>query len=165
MSHRQTHERERRLHLVDIENLIGSARPSRHDLFASRDAYEAQVPVGPHDHVVVACNHGLGLEAGLAWAGCRLRLRSGADGADLALLDVIETERAAERFGMVVVGSGDGIFAEAVSRLVSTGVGVLVVSRPVALSRRLRLAAGGKVVPLHPLGAPAGPAAARIEAA
>jgi hypothetical protein len=152
----------RRFHLVDIENLAGEPRPPRASLCAARAAYETQAHLGPTDHVVVACHHGLGLEAGLAWPGSRLRWRSGVNGADLALLEIMETERIAERFDGIVLGSGDGIFADPIAVLVGLGVNVTVVARPEALSRRLRLAAGGHVVPFVLGTAPHGPAVGAI---
>lgn len=112
-----------------------------------RKAYEAAVHVDRHDHVIVAVNHGAATEVGTTWPG-RLVVRSGADGADLALIEVANRESIAGRFDEVVVASGDGIFAELVARLLAAGVAVRVVSRPESLSRRLQLAAGGGLVAL-----------------
>jgi len=71
----------------------------------------------------------------------RYRIRSGPDGADLELLDVIDHENVAERFTHVVIGSGDGIFADAATSLAAASRWVTVVSRCESLSARLRLAA------------------------
>jgi hypothetical protein len=68
-------------------------------------------------------------------------VRSGPNGADLALLEVLEREEVEGRSSRVVIGSGDGIFAEAAARLQAGGVDVTVVTRAQSLSRRLRLAA------------------------
>jgi hypothetical protein len=129
----------RALHLVDIENLIGLARPSFADVAACYDAYCPLIRC--HDLVVVACNHGAFAAVAWGWPDARRLVRSGDNGADEALLDVLRYERIDERFNAVVVGSGDGIFAEAVAGLGGLGVAVTVVSRREALSRRLRLAA------------------------
>jgi hypothetical protein len=146
----------RTIHLIDVENLCGNARPSRGDLRAVRTRYESVASVGPDDHVVIACNHGVVLSVADEWPG-RLIARSGPNGADLALIDVVNTEAVADRFDHVVVASGDGIFAEMVARLTSAGAAVTVVSRPESLSRRLKLAAGGQVVALLAHHDPAGP--------
>jgi uncharacterized LabA/DUF88 family protein len=76
-------------------------------------------------------------------------VRSGADGADLALIEVLTGEHVHERFDEVVLVSGDGIFVEAVEKLEGTGVHVTVVADRESCSKRLRLAAT-RVVWLEP---------------
>ncbi len=68
-------------------------------------------------------------------------VRSGPDGADLALVEIVEMEDVAVRFDRIVIASGDGIFAHPAAQLQASGVAVTVVSRPDALSRQLKLAA------------------------
>jgi hypothetical protein len=85
---------------------------------------------------------------------------SGPDGADLALLEVLAEHDVEGRFDAVVVASGDGIFTDAVSELAGMGLSTLVISRPEALSRRLRLAAGGRVVAFDSNGGPDQPKSA-----
>jgi hypothetical protein len=132
----------RTMHLVDIENVCGNARPLRHDVEMARRCYEELMSPGADDHFVIACNHGACIEVGLAWLGARLVVRSGPDGADLALLGILDHEDIPSRFGRVVIASGDGIFADVADQLASEGVEVTVVSLEHSLSRRLRLAAG-----------------------
>ena len=134
----------RRLHLIDIENLAGSPRPSSALTRSCAHRYRALTKEGAGDQTVIACNHGAALDVVQAWPA-RLLQRSGPDGADQALLDVLRYERVAERFTGVVVGSGDGIFAEAVARLGAAGVTVSVVSHRRSLSKRLALAASDVV--------------------
>jgi hypothetical protein len=136
----RTNQDNRRIHLVDIENVCGDARPGQSDVRAMQKRYEDLVNPGPDDLVVVACNHGAALEVGLGWPGARLLVRSGINGADQALLGVIEHEGIELRFAGVVIASADGIFTEAASFLAGCGLSVTVVSRERALSRRLRLA-------------------------
>lgn len=144
----ETHPRA--LHVVDVENLIGCARPTLADVGVCYQAYRPLI--GAHDLVVVACNHGAFASVAWAWPGARLLVRSGEDGADKALLEVLTSERVEKRFKAVAVASGDGIFADAVSRLGGLDVTVTVVSRPESLSRRLRMAAR-HVLELSPLAA------------
>lgn len=160
----RTIDPKRRLHLVDIENLIGCARPTTAEAAACRGAYQDCAGVRPGDLVVVACNHGAAGTVGLSWRGARLLLRSGPDGADLALLDVITNEAIEERFEAIVVASGDGLFAEAVARLGGLGLDVTVVSNHRALSRQLRLAAR-QVVLFDAMLPPASSAAIALKAA
>ena len=150
----------RTLHLIDIENLVGDPRPDLATIRLTRLSYESQVLVGDGDLVVVASNHGCGLDVGLAYSGARLLWRSGPDGADRALLDVLTEREVPGRFDRVVFGSGDGIFAGPVAALAASGVSTLVVSRPGSLARSLRLAAGGRVVDFCPIGDPTEPVGA-----
>lgn len=131
--------RERTLHLIDIENLTGTASPTAEEVRDCRHLYESAF-VGAGDLVVVACSHHAFQSVAWEWPRARLLLRSGENGADLALLDVIAAEDVAERFAFIHVASGDGIFADAVAQLGSAGVIVTAVSRPESLSAVLRLA-------------------------
>ncbi|MDP9870029.1 MULTISPECIES: hypothetical protein [Streptosporangium] len=137
----------RAVHLLDVENLVGNARPATRDVQAMMDRYRERVPIGGMDQYVVAVNHGAMLPVGLALAGIQLLVRSGPDGADAALGEVIRLDHLADRFERVVIGSGDGVFAESADWLSGRGVLVVVVSRPGALNRRLRRTAG-QVIPL-----------------
>lgn len=143
-----TNNRNRVLHLVDIENLLGVARPAMADVVACHEAYRPLIRCG--DLVVVACNHGAFSAVAWGWPDARRLMRSGENGADQALLDVLQYERVEHRFDAVVVASGDGIFTDPVARLGGLGVAVTVVSRPEALSRQLRMAARD-VLALTPL--------------
>jgi hypothetical protein len=104
-------------------------------------AYYGCADIQLGDLVVVACNHGAALAVGLGWPGARVLLRSGCDGADLPVLDVIANEAIGDRFACLVLGSGDGCFAQALARLGQMGLDVTVISNRRALSRRLQLAA------------------------
>jgi hypothetical protein len=157
---RQRHQRRpaypaRALHLVDIENLAGSASPDPGQVRELHRLYHRQVGPGAMDQVVVASSHLMIRNAGDCWPGARYLLRSGPDGADLELLAVIERERVAERFASVMIASGDGIFTAAAVRLAAAGCQVTVISRRATLSKRLALAAASNVIYLDP------PAAAR----
>lgn len=94
------------------------------------------------DQYVAAVNHGAMVTVGLALVGIQLLVRSGPDGADRALGEVIRLDHLDARFERVVIGSGDGIFTELAGWLSGRGVMVVVVSRPDALNRRLRRTAG-----------------------
>jgi hypothetical protein len=131
----------RRLHLVDIENLVGDSLPSLAQVREAQGLYADCLAFGAMDQVEVASSHLTLLNAALGWPHAHYRIRSGPDGADLALLDVLEHENVATRFTHVVIGSGDHLFAEEAARLADQGVWVTVVSRRRSLSRRLALAA------------------------
>jgi hypothetical protein len=131
----------RRLHLVDIENLAGDPRPSLGQVRQALSLYTWCLALGPMDQVEVASSHLTLLNAALGWPHAHYRVRSGADGADLALLDVLRHENVAARFTHVTIASGDHLFAEEAAHLAAQGVWVTVVSRRRSLSRQLELAA------------------------
>jgi hypothetical protein len=130
------------LHLVDVENLVGSAAFSTCEAAWARSAYERVAPMGSVNQMVIATSHHAAPSTWFAWpANARRLLRSGPDGADLALLELVERESIAFRFQHVVIGSGDGIFALPAAGLHAAGCGVTIVTRRAALSRQLGLAA------------------------
>ena len=98
--------------LVDIENLTGTPSPSAWDVTQAMECLERLVPGLGESHVVVACSHHAAPTVAFAWRAARHIWRSGPDGADLALLGVLASERIHERFESVTICSGDGIFAE-----------------------------------------------------
>jgi NYN domain-containing protein len=132
---------ERGLHLIDIENLTGDRMPDFDQVRAVQDSYAGRLTFSALDQVVVASSHRTLLSAALGWPNARYRIRSGPDGADLELLDVLVYEEVAARFAQVIIGSGDGAFARAAASLAGAGVRVIVVSRRNSLSRRLAVAA------------------------
>jgi hypothetical protein len=131
----------RRLHLVDIENLAGSSLPSLSQVRQALGLYADCLAFGAMDQVEVASSHLTLLNAALGWPHAHYRVRSGPDGADLALLDVLRHEGVARRFTHVAIGSGDHLFAGEAARLAAMGVWVTVVSRQRSLSPQLALAA------------------------
>ena len=131
----------RRLHLVDIENLAGESLPSLGQVRRAQGLYAGCLALGAMDQVEVGSSHLTLLNAALGWPYAHYRVRSGPDGADLALLDVLQHENVASRFTHVAIGSGDHLFAEAAEHLADQGVWVTVVSRRHSLSRRLAQAA------------------------
>ena len=132
---------ERRLHLVDIENLAGAALPSLSDVRETLGRYTTSLAFGAMDQVEVASSHLTLVNAALGWPHAHYRIRSGPDGADLALLDVLRHEDVAGRFTHVAIGSGDHLFAEDAARLAAQDVWVTVISRRRGLSSWLARAA------------------------
>jgi NYN domain len=132
---------ERGLHLIDIENLTGGGKPSSDQVRIVQRVYSGRLALGTLDQVVIASSHLTLLSAALGWPCARYRVRSGRDGADLELLDILAYEEVAARFTRVIIGSGDGAFARAAAGLTAAGVQVTVVSRRDSLSARLAMAA------------------------
>jgi hypothetical protein len=142
---------DRALHVVDIENLVGAAVPTLDLVSAVQGRYLASLAFGADDQVVLAASHLGLLNAGLGWPHARYRVRSGKDGADLELIDVLEHENVAARFTHVVIGSGDGLFGRAAASLAARGVRITVVSRWGSLAYDLAKVAGDVIYLDRPL--------------
>lgn len=131
--------RGRRLVVVDIENVVGGAVLKQDQAVSVRRSLERVAGLNGAEHIVIGVSHCGLLPTGLAWPTARRVVRSGKDGADLALLDVLTQERVEARFDEVVVASGDGIFTEAVAALGRAGLCVTVVARSGHCSKRLHM--------------------------
>jgi hypothetical protein len=98
--------------------------------------------VATGDLVVVGASSGEGaMRSGLAWAGARVVLRRGKDGAELALIDAADPDFVGDRFETLVIGSGDGAFTEHAAAIARRDVRVVVLARHDGLARRLAIAA------------------------
>jgi hypothetical protein len=71
------------------------------------------------------------------WPKARILCRPGIDGADLCLCEVLVGESTARRSACVVIGSGDGKFAEPAAFLKAQGTKIIVVGRRGAISNKL----------------------------
>ena len=141
----------RRLVLIDIENVVGGGVETTAQLRVAQSAITAAIGSTDGDLVVISCGRFSVNVVGFEWAGPRrLVFRPGADGADLEILDILRSERIAERFSQVVLVSGDGIFANEVSRLAGSAVDVTVATRPEKCSRVLRMAGTSTVYLTYP---------------
>ena len=148
---RIAHKAGRQLILIDIENLTGTPSPTCEEVEMAKAALRQVVPGFDDAQHIVACSHHAAPTVAFAFPGARHLWRSGPDGADLALLDVLENERVDERFERVTICSGDGIFAASAAWLAGADVDVTVVSLPGHLAARLQLAA--RYVTLLPVAA------------
>jgi hypothetical protein len=131
----------RHLVLIDIENLAATPSPTTQEVHMVSSALNDAVRGFDQAQCIVACSHHAAANVAFAFPAARHLWRSGQDGADLALLDVLENERVNERFGLVTICSGDGIFAASAASLANSHVDVTVVSLRGHLAARLELAA------------------------
>lgn len=125
----------RTLCIVDVENCASTADLSLERALHVQRAIKRAVPDALMH--VVGCSHRNAAAARFAFDRSRLVIRSGADGADLALIEVLETERVERRFGRVVIASGDHSFVPVIKRLREAGVVVEALSIAGQLSREL----------------------------
>lgn len=127
----------RRLFAVDIENVIGSGHIDAASVEKAEERVEEEYSIGENDFVVIGVSYDANLFPASAWKGARPVFQRGKDGADHALMHVLDHENVEGRFDEVVLLSGDGIFADSVARLEKLGVRVVVRSEAEHTSRRL----------------------------
>lgn len=134
---------DRRFYLTDIENVVGGIPKCQRQVAWAEEALAQTIAPRPGDHLVIGVSHASLLMTGTGWMGPRrvLEPRSGPDGADHALLDVLSGENIVDRFPHVVLVSGDGIFSESIAEIGRAGVRTTIVARRRSLSRRLHMAA------------------------
>lgn len=140
----------RHLVLIDAENMAAASNPGARDIELLLVALRLVVPGFEATQRIVACSHHAAPIVAYGFPGARHLWRSGPDGADLALLDVLENEHVDQRFGQITICSGDGIFAESTARLATVNVDVTVIARTGRLSRQLELAASHVIKLPHP---------------
>lgn len=108
-----------RLILVDIENLCGEPRPSVNRISAAKKFLDVLVGTEPSvDKYVIGCHHAIQKDVEKIWKSSgtknwEVRVRSGKDGADLALGTWLSSNVAKlATFNSLVIGSGDHFFAD-----------------------------------------------------
>jgi len=133
----------RGLHLVDLENLLGDPWARGPSVGRAFDEYLDCAAFRRGDLVFVAGNPWLMVE--LEWSrldsssrvDCHRFAARGPQGADLKLLEASPLAWVARRFERLVVGSGDGVFADRLVAAHASGLSVQIVSRRDSLSSRL----------------------------
>ena len=134
-----THPAGRTLHVIDIENLAGGSAAGPCAVREAVAAYRRTVDVRPGDHVVIGSGRTMAFDAKAAWPAACLRVGRGVDGADVALLQELDSDYVRSHYDRVVIGSGDHAFVPLVTTLRSQRVAVLVVGRDsVSVSTALR---------------------------
>lgn len=136
-------KRERSMHLIDIENQLGTGRITSVAASAFFENYKATVGLGETDQVVVAVSS---IEALLelplsSMRHCRLLCTLGHDGADKALQGVMWDEGLSERFPTVICATGDGGFVKAVAHLTAQGTHVIAAAPSRSIAKTMRMAA------------------------
>lgn len=122
--------------IVDIENEVGASELTSANVVEVRNALELLESANIMQ--VVACSHHNAEAVLFNWPKARIILRSGKDGADIALINVVTDEHIGDRFDRVVIASGDGIFAQVAKDLLDKGVKVNIVCGRGKLAKDLR---------------------------
>ncbi len=132
----------RTLHLIDLDNLVGTPMPSPEQAKLSRLHYMDVIKPKEMDQTVIATSHLGACTHFFSWPPCRRLIRSGFNGADLALLEVWdEIPNSYNRFSEVVIASGDHIFAPFAAQLRKHDITVTVVAPMKYLSFSLKMVA------------------------
>ena len=119
----------RELHVLDIENMLGSGRFSENDVSNLAASYSRSVRPSEDAHIIAAASSEDGAAAiGFGWPGLRLCWKPGRNGADECLVEVLESEHVASRFDHVYIASGDWIFTDSAIAIAKAGCRVTVVS-------------------------------------
>lgn len=127
---------------MDVENLMGGPSSGLDQMVEALANYRGAAPFSEGDHVVMATNPAIALDAKVAWPQARLVARGGPDGADVALLEeVSDVQFVSTRYDTVMLGSGDGVFEAVVETYRPLGLSVGVVSQRSRLSYVLASAA------------------------
>ena len=128
----------RSLHLVDLENLVGDPRAEASAALEVFGEYLDAAHWEAGDHLIVACNPWLMTKIAFDLpTACSKHAAHGRDGADVMLLSLAPPELVVKRYGRLVVGGGDGIFASRAGIVHEHGTAVNVVARPDGCSSRL----------------------------
>jgi hypothetical protein len=124
-----------------VENLLGTGDPTEQAVVQIRQDLLDAIGDVSHTLFEVASSHHAAAAVSFGFPEGRHHWRSGPDGADLALLEVFESDWQVSRFDEVVIASGDGIFTDVAVAVAAGGVKCTVVTRRAGLSARLALAA------------------------
>ena len=135
----QSHFNGRAFHLIDAENLLGGPNAPGSSVRHLWQVYRFGVPSTPNDQYFWASSQRLARNAvgALPAQGLRVLVRDGKDGADKALLDMVDLDHLVRRFRRLVIASGDGKFADVAIAARAAGLHVHLVTGVSDCSRRL----------------------------
>lgn len=135
----QSHFNGRAVHLIDAENLLGGPNAPGNAIDQLWSVYRYGIPSTPSDQYFWASSQRLARNAvGILPAqGLRVLVRDGKDGADDALIDMVDMGHLARRYERLVIASGDGKFADVAVAARDAGLHVHLVTGISDCSRRL----------------------------
>ena len=144
---------QRTLHLVDAENLALTSDCTTESVHDSYRRYMELFQENLTDLRIVACSHHNAAAVFFGWGAVPSQplMRSGENGAELALIEACLSQVDKLKVNHVVIGSGDGLFIDLVQKLQEKGIFVTVVGVEGHTSNRLRLAANKAIILSNPL--------------
>ena len=140
---RAKNKKQRRLFVIDIENIKGKAVLAEEDAAAAKAEIESTYEIGISDLVLIGTSHKNNfLSAKFAWPGAQHCFQSGHNGADVALIDAANIHLGKHTsFQEVVLFSGDGIFTSLMQKASRMGIKGSVISLANQINRNLARAA------------------------
>ena len=129
----------RKIVIVDLENMMfgdhaDASRPDR-----SQEILELAEARRPTDMVIVGCNPRLAFSAKNLFPSSQIVTGHGKDGADIALIETLDLNHAAERFDELCIVSGDHAFAPIAHAARQRGLRIRVVAPRFGMSTALRV--------------------------
>lgn len=133
---------QRKIVLIDLENMLfGDHKGTDDELPRDRSAEILELAQArrPGDTVIVGCNPHLVFLAHDLFPNSQIVVGKGEDGADQALVDALDIERAGDRYSELCIVSGDHLFCEVAYPARKAGLLVRVVAPHAGLSTALRV--------------------------
>lgn len=121
--------RERTIHLIDIENFVDKNNFTTKNIDIILDDYKKVVNFKKNDLVIIACDRGRAKHVMFTKHNIRLIQGEGKSGADIALSKIVLEENLEKKFDNCFIASGDGHFLRTIFFLKDNGVHVTLVSR------------------------------------
>ena len=136
---KQDNPLERKLVLVDLENVCGKSKLSVEDAEQAKEDFFSRHQRGNNDLVVIGTSHPNNMLAAKAgWGEGRCVMQNDHNGGDLAIIEAARSHfDNIATFSEVVLSSGDGIFTSLVRDITRKGVRVTVASRIGSLNANL----------------------------
>ena len=128
----------RALHLIDIENLVGSSEFTEGQVAGVRAEYLSLVKPGVMDQFYVASSRHNEVATAFGWPNCQRQFLTGEDAADYLIIKRAIDAAVAANFDHIYVGTGDHSLANYVTFLQGQGIKVTVVSMERCLSYDMR---------------------------
>lgn len=138
----------RKIVLIDLENMLfgdheGGQGEQSQD--RSKEILELAQARRPGDNIIVGCNPQLVFLAADHFPGAQIVTGKGKDGADRALIDALDLDRAIDRYDELVIVSGDHLFCGVAHPARQAGLPVRIVAPHAGLSTALRVFANTAV--------------------
>lgn len=129
----------RAMHLIDAENLLGGPNAPSDAIQQLWFVYRYGVPTTATDQYFWASSQRLARRAvgALPDQGVRILVRDGRDGADHALIEMVDLAHLVGRFDRLVIASGDGKFTDTAAAARAHGLHVHLVTGQSPCSRLL----------------------------
>lgn len=132
----------RKIVLIDLENMLFGQHVGAVDgepINRSAEILSLAQARRPEDTIIVGCNPQLAFLAHDLFPVSQIVVGKGKDGADHALIDALDLDRAVERYAEICIVSGDNAFCAIAHPARAAGLAVRIVAPHAGLSTALRV--------------------------